>query len=174
MSDSTNAQSRRGFGYAALIAAALFGAIGGGFAGTALGHGGFGPRMMHWGGGGHWGGHGRGPIDPARAQEHAARMADHLAWAVDANDQQKQQLTVIATGMVKDLLPIHEKMHAARSRAVELLRAPKTDRAALEALRAEQIAVADQVSKRLAQGLADAADVLTPQQRTKLAAHWSF
>jgi Spy/CpxP family protein refolding chaperone len=54
------------------------------------------------------------------------------------------------------------------------LRQPKTDRAALEALRAEHLALADDVSKRLAAGLADAADVLTPEQRAKLAAHWTF
>jgi hypothetical protein len=34
--------------------------------------------------------------------------------------------------------------------------------------------MADDVSKRITQGLADAADVLTPQQRTKLAEHWTF
>ena len=168
MSEETNAPRRRGFGFVALVAAALLGAIGGGFASTAIGHG-FG------GGHGGWGHHGmRGPIDPADAQEHAQHMVDHLAWAIDATAEQKQKLTTIASAMTKDLLPVHEKMHAARARAVQLLRQPQTDRAALESLRAEQIALADGVSKRLTQGLADAADVLTPQQRAKLADHWSF
>jgi Spy/CpxP family protein refolding chaperone len=101
-------------------------------------------------------------------------MAGHLAWAVDATAEQKKQLTAIATQIATDLIPAHEKMRAARGRIVALLRAPKTDRAALEALRAEHLALADDVSKRIAQGLADAADVLTPQQREKLAGHWSF
>ena len=123
----------------------------------------------------HFGGHhDRGPVDPAEAKEHAARMAGHLAWAVDATDAQKQQLTQIAQAMVNDLLPAHEKMRSARGKIANLLRAPKTDRAALEAMRAEHVALADDVSKRIAQGMADAADVLTPQQRSKLAAHWSF
>ncbi len=170
MSDETNAPRRRGFGFAALLATALVGAVGGGLATTAFGHG-MGPGFAHGG----WGHHGmRGPIDPAEAQEHAAHMVDHLAWAIDATAEQKQKLTTIATAMTKDLLPVHEKMHAASARAVQLLRQPQTDRAALEALRAEQIALADDVSKRLVQGLADAADVLTPQQRAKLADHWSF
>jgi len=168
MSEQTNAPRKRGFGFAALMAATLVGAVGGGFATTAIGHG-MGP------GHGGWGHHGtRGPIDPANAQEHAARMVDHLSWAIDATAEQKQKLTAIATAMTKDLLPVHEKMGIARARAVELLRQPQTDRAALEALRAEQIATADEASKRLAQGLADAADVLTPQQRAKLAEHWRF
>ena len=168
MTEQTPPPVKRGFGYAALIGVALLGAVSGGFVSNAIGHG-MGP-------GGHgWGHHGmHGPMNLAEAQEHATGMVDHLAWAIDATPQQKQQLTTIATGMAKDLFPIHEKMHAATARAVELLRQPKTDRAALETLRAEEIATADEASKRLTQGFADAADVLTPQQRTKLAQHWSF
>lgn len=170
MSEETK-PTRRGFGFAALITAGLLGLVGGGLVGTAVGgHGPMGGAFRHFGG--HHGDH--GPMDPASAKEHAARMVKHLAWAVDATDAQQQQLTQIAQAMVTDLLPAHEKMRAARGRIAALLRAPKTDRAALEALRAEHVALADDVSKRIAQGMADAADVLTPQQRSKLAAHWSF
>lgn len=172
MSEQTNT-SRRGFGYAALVVAALIGLVGGGLASAAIG-GPMGGGFRHFG---HFGGMHRGhdgPIDPARAKEHAEHMVGHLAWAIDANDAQKKQLTAIATAMVNDLIPVHQKLHAARGRIVALLRAPKTDRAALEALRAEHLALADDVSKRVAQGLADAADVLTPQQREKLAGHWNF
>jgi Spy/CpxP family protein refolding chaperone len=62
----------------------------------------------------------------------------------------------------------------AHKRAHELLLQPTMDRAALEALRAEQIASADEASKKLVQFLADAADVLTPEQRAKLAKDWDF
>jgi Spy/CpxP family protein refolding chaperone len=168
MSEQTNT-SRRRFGFAALIAAALVGLVGGGLATTAFGHG------IVGGGFRHWGGHDmRGPIDPAHAREHAQRVVEHLAWAIDATPEQKDKLTAIATGMANDLLPAHQKMRAARGRFAQLLRQPKTDRAALEALRAEHVALADDVSRRLAAGLADAADVLTPEQRAKLAAHWTF
>ena len=60
-------------------------------------------------------------------------------------------------------------MLAARKRAVELLAEPTVDRAAIEALRAEQVARADAASKRLARALGDAAEVLTPEQRKQLA-----
>ena len=52
---------------------------------------------------------------------------------------------------------------------MELLSAPTIDRAAIERLRAEQIQGADAVSKRMAQAFADAAEVLTPDQRKKVA-----
>ncbi len=168
MTEQTTSTRRR-FGFAALFAAALVGLVGGGLATTAVGQNVVAGGFRHFGGG-----HGGGPIDAAHAKEHAERMAGHLSWAIDATPEQRAQLTRIATGMVNDLLPVHQKMHAAKARIVALLRQPKTDRAALEALRAEHVAMADDVSKRIAAGLADAADVLTPQQRTKLAEHWAF
>lgn len=167
MSDQTT--PRRRFGFAAIVTAALVGLIGGGLVTTAVGQNMAGAGFRHFAGHHH-----RGPIDPAHAKEHAERMVGHLAWAIDATPDQRQKLTVIATGMVNDLLPAHQKMQAAKGRIVALLRQPKTDRAALESLRAEHLALADDVSKRVAQGLADAADVLTPQQRAKLAEHWTF
>jgi Spy/CpxP family protein refolding chaperone len=170
MSDETNAPRRRRFGFAALIAAALVGLVGGGFATTAFGNNIAAAGFRHWAAGQHH----RGPMDPAQAKERAEHMVGHLAWAIDATPEQKKQLTVIATGMMNDLLPVRDRMHAAKGRIVALLRQPKTDRAALESLRAEHLAMADDVSKRITQGLADAADVLTPQQRTKLAEHWTF
>jgi Spy/CpxP family protein refolding chaperone len=72
---------------------------------------------------------------------------------------------------VRDLLPLHERLHSTRDQAVALLTQPTIDRAALESLRASQLAVAEQASKRLAQALADMADVLTPDQRKAIAEH---
>jgi periplasmic protein CpxP/Spy len=168
MSEQTSPTKKGRFGFVALSVAAFVGLLGGGLATMAAGH--------HMGRGHHGWGHHRmhGPVDPERAQKHVERMVSHLSRAVDATDEQKQKLTEIASALVKDMLPIREKMNAARTRAIELLKQPQTDRAALEALRAEQIATADEASKRLAQGLADAADVLTPAQRAKLAERARF
>jgi periplasmic protein CpxP/Spy len=176
MTDETKS-TRRGFGYAALIGAAIIGLVGGGIATSAMSHGGFGPR--HGGGWGHHGGgwgHHRmdGPVSPEQAKEHASHMVERFAWHIDANDEQKKKLTAIAQSLATDMLPLRQKMHEARKRGVELLRQPSVDRAAVEAFRAEQIAAADTASKRLAQALADAAEVLTPEQRAKLARHWEF
>jgi Spy/CpxP family protein refolding chaperone len=48
------------------------------------------------------------------------------------------------------------------------LTAPTIDRSAIERLRAEQIGLAETASKRIAQALADTADVLSPEQRRKV------
>ena len=70
--------------------------------------------------------------------------------------------------MLKDVLPARERAFAARRQARELLTATTIDRAAIEKLRADQIALADSVSKRVTQALGDAAEVLSPEQRRKL------
>jgi periplasmic protein CpxP/Spy len=140
---------------------------GGGFGqGTGAGDGsGYGHGWRHGGGPGFWR---DGPIDPARAEARVDRMVRHLSVELGANGEQQDKLSVIAKGLVKDVLPVREKMQAARKQARELLTAPTVDRAALEKLRTDQIATHDAASKRVVQALADAADVLTPDQRKKL------
>lgn len=108
------------------------------------------------------------PFDPARAEDRADRMIRHLAIEIDATAEQQNKLRTIAKEAVKDLVPLREKAQSARQRGRELLTAPTIDRAAIEAFRAEQIAVADEASKRIAKALGDAAEVLTPEQRHKI------
>jgi protein CpxP len=55
-----------------------------------------------------------------------------------------------------------------------LLTQPKIDRVAIGAFRAEQMALADAASKRFAEALADAAEVLTSEQRLKIQEHFEW
>ena len=107
-------------------------------------------------------------FDPARAQERADRAVRHVAVEIDASNEQQDKLRAIVRDLVKDLLPMREKALATRQRGRALLTQPSIDRAAIETLRAEQLALADGASKRVAQALGDAAEVLTPEQRRKL------
>ena len=148
----------------ALVVAAI--ALAGGFVGVtatrALSQGMFGHGFGH---------HGfmRGPMDPEKAQRRAERFARHLAVELDATTEQQEKLASTAREAIKDLLPVREEMRATRKRALELLAQPNVDRAAIEALRSEQIARADAASKRIARALGDAAEILTPEQRKSLA-----
>jgi periplasmic protein CpxP/Spy len=98
----------------------------------------------------------------------ADRMIRHLAVEIDATNEQQDKLKAIVHATVKDVLPTREKMLAARATARELLPQPTIDRAALEKLRAEQMATHEAVSKQIVQAVADAADALTPEQRRKI------
>jgi periplasmic protein CpxP/Spy len=108
-------------------------------------------------------------MDPAQMDEHVERMVKHFAVEVDATPEQKEKLTTIAQGAARDLAPLRDKVKHARQQALDLISSEKVDRAAFENLRAEQMALMDASTKRLTQALADAADVLTVEQRRKLA-----
>ena len=118
--------------------------------------------------------HGRGGfmsgnLDPATLDERIDRMLKHLSVEIDATPAQQQQLAPILKQAAGDLLPLRTKMRAARTQAKELLTGEHIDRAAIEALRAQQLQQAEFASKRFTQALADAAEVLTPAQRKQLA-----
>jgi protein CpxP len=101
---------------------------------------------------------------------HADRMIRHLAVEIDATTEQQDKLRSIVHAAVKDLLPVREKVQAAQTTGRELLTQQTIDRAALEKLRADQIALHDAASRRLIQAIADAAETLTPEQRRKISA----
>jgi Spy/CpxP family protein refolding chaperone len=107
-------------------------------------------------------------FDPLRAEDRADRAVRHLAIEIDASDDQQQKLRGIVKDLLKDLLPLRDRALAMRQRSRVLLTQPVVDRAAIETLRVEQLGLIDGASKRLAQALADAADVLTPEQRRSL------
>jgi len=115
-----------------------------------------------------------GPLTPAQIEDRIDRMTKHMAIELDATQDQQVKLANIAKAAVGDLRPLREKAQAARSQAVALLTAPTVDRTAIERLRAEQIGLAEVASKRIAQALADAADVLSPEQRRKVADWMAF
>ena len=60
---------------------------------------------------------------------------------------------------------MREKVLTARQQARKLLTEPTVNRVEIERLRAEQIALADQFSKRVAQALGDAGEILNVEQR---------
>jgi protein CpxP len=89
----------------------------------------------------------------------------------DATPAQQARLKSIARSVHGDLNAVHAQLPQAHQRAHDLLLRSSVDRAGLEALRTEQMRQLDNASKRLAQALGDAAEVLTPDQRVRLAAH---
>jgi protein CpxP len=120
-------------------------------------------------------GHGRshGPMDPAALDQHLERMLKHLYVEIDATEEQKQKLEPIVKQAAKDLVPLRENLHTGRREAIGLLTQDRIDPTAIEALRAKQIGLADEASRRLTRAIAEAAEVLTPAQRKELAAHFA-
>ena len=101
-------------------------------------------------------------FDPAAIEDRADRMVRHLSIEVDATPEQQERLRGIVRSAVRDLVPLREKAMNSRQRGRELLTQTTIDRAAIETLRTEQMALADQATRRVSQAIADAASVLTP------------
>jgi periplasmic protein CpxP/Spy len=101
-------------------------------------------------------------------EAHADHMVRHLSIEIDATAEQQEKLRAIVTGAIMDLIPVREKMMAARATARDLLTQETVDRTAIEKFRADLIETHDAVSKRLVQAVVDAAEVLTPEQRRRI------
>ena len=154
---------RRGRFALLLILVGLGGAIAGGLATNAFGQG------MPWHARPFMGGAFMSdPFDPAQIDRHVERAIKHLAVEADATADQETKLVAIAKGAINDLLPMREKLQANRAKALDLFTAGSVDRAAIERLRSDQLALAETASKRIAQALGDAAEVLNPEQRRSL------
>ncbi|QUD87559.1 Spy/CpxP family protein refolding chaperone [Phenylobacterium montanum] len=94
---------------------------------------------------------------------------EHMLKEVDATPEQTARIeSILHTGFAA-MGPVHEKLASTHGDLHRLLTAPTIDRAALEQLRAARVADIDQASKTMVQAMADAAEVLTPDQRAKLA-----
>ena len=110
----------------------------------------------------------------AFAPERIESMVKHLAVDANATPEQSARLTEIAKSAAVELAPMREKAKEARKRAMAILGSPTVDRAALERLRAEQLEAMDAGSRRLTKAIADAAEVLTPEQRKQLAGRFRW
>ncbi len=110
-----------------------------------------------------------GGMDGEKGARRIERRIERLVRAVGATPEQKDRLVAIATAALADLRPLREQQRASRLRGMELLAAPTIDRAALEQVRVAQMQSADARSRRMVQAMADAAEVLTPEQRFKAA-----
>jgi Spy/CpxP family protein refolding chaperone len=97
---------------------------------------------------------------------------DAVSWwlrGVGATDAQVEAIAAIATRTHDDLASLRGE-HRERMRAfAEALTAAEVDADALESLRAEALARADDASKRIVRALGEAAAVLSPAQRAELA-----
>ena len=112
--------------------------------------------------------HGHGAHDAQAAREHAGLAAEWLLRSVDASDEQQARVREIVDASFAALAPLAEQHRAHHAELIELLGQPTIDRAALEQLRAEELALAEAASRTLTASLADVAETLSAAQRAEL------
>lgn len=143
------------------IAAATVAVVGAGLSwhGHASAHGfGFGGRHGGW-----------EQMDPDAMSKRIEAMVAYRLADIDATPEQKAQIATIMQGAANDLSSLRGQGRDMRRQSMELLAAPTIDRVQLEALRVQQVQLHETVSRRMLQAMADAAEVLTPEQRAKVA-----
>lgn len=97
------------------------------------------------------------------------RSMEHMLDGVDASDAQRAQVKQIMQTAMNDLKPQRESGRKLHLQMMDLLSAPSIDAGAVEHVRQQVQAQQDASSKRMSQAMVDAARVLTPEQRAKLA-----
>jgi Spy/CpxP family protein refolding chaperone len=136
-------------------------ALGLGAAGLAWAHG----VPGHGGHGGHCGLHGKA------GKLHVQMVTDQVLRVAEATPEQRSKVEALLEKGFADHARYREQHEELRAEALEIFTADTIDRGRLEALRAKHMQFAEQGSQHLTQVLGDVAEVLTPAQRQKLAAH---
>lgn len=98
------------------------------------------------------------------------RMSDHLIDHVDASQAQGEQIKAIVNSYASRLQATKSDHLENRTAFTRALTQTAVDRAKLENIRQSELALLNSNSLELMQMIADIADLLTPEQRQKLAA----
>jgi len=108
-------------------------------------------------------------MDPETMGKRIEAMTAYRLADIDATAEQKSRITAIMKGAANDLASLRGQGRELRRKSMQLLAAATIDRAQLEALRVQQMQLHETVSRRMLQALTHSAEVLTPEQRAKLA-----
>ena len=116
----------------------------------------------------HRGGHG-GRGDRGGPGAMRGMRMHRLLGVAGASDAQKTQIKQIFEGVRPQMQTLRTDHMKVRQQLAQALTAPTVDASAVERLRIEQVRLADQRSKLMTQAMVKASQVLTPDQRQKIA-----
>lgn len=127
-------------------------------------------------GGSPWGrGGGHGPCTTTSDTADVSMMGDRAGFVagwvlsrLDATEEQEEQVKTILVDAMSELAPLRQQHCDNHQAMLTLLSQAEIDRNALSQLRQSTLGLADTASTRLVTAIADAADVLTPEQRSEL------
>ena len=116
---------------------------------------------------------GMGPMfgggSPEQHKAFMEKRVDRMLDNVKATDSQRTAIKAIFERTFTELQPIHQSHQQLHEDMVKALTATTIDRTAIEKLRTQATALIEQGSQVVSKALADAAEVLTPAQRSTLA-----
>ena len=104
-----------------------------------------------------------------QVEKRVTRFVKHVAIEIEATDEQTTKITALLTAAAKTMRPVRNEFRDAGKEMQKLLTSETIDRTAMEKVRSERVAKVDSLSKELMTTMADAAEVLTVEQRKVLA-----
>lgn len=125
------------------------------------------PAAAYAGAGHHCGG--SSPKDAIELREHLSWGAGRMLDRVDATDEQAAQVDPVLDRVAPELFALKVEHQALREDARAALTAPTVDRAQVEEIRKDAVALFDQASVTVVGAVVDIAGVLTQEQRQELA-----
>jgi len=117
----------------------------------------------------HRGRHDWSKMTDEQIEKRVGRFVKHVAIEIEATDEQSTKITALLTSVAKNMRPVRSEFKDAGKEMQKLLTSETVDRAAMEKVRTERIAKVDSLSKELVAAMADAAEVLSVEQRKVLA-----
>jgi len=112
-------------------------------------------------------------FDPARFQQHIEKRVDRALDGTTATQDQKKKITEILQAAFADMKGLRDKRVEARKALQEAMSAPTIDPAKIEQIRADQVKMMDDSSKRFTKALIDAGNVLNAEQRQAFFKKWN-
>ena len=113
---------------------------------------------------------GPGNDDPKEQARRIAHHVEHMFAGTDVTTEQKAKIVAIHQAAMADVAPLHVNGRDLHKRMADLLSAPTIDRTAIEAVRGQLQQIHETASRRMTQARIDSSEVLSPAQRTKVAA----
>ncbi|HYB99357.1 MAG TPA: Spy/CpxP family protein refolding chaperone [Candidatus Limnocylindrales bacterium] len=113
----------------------------------------------------------RGPgCHGEKARERIGTFVSFAMHRLDATDEQEERVQSVVAEAIDELEPLRDQHRAHRDELAALLSQPTVDRDAIEKLRQQELALAEELTQTIADAIADTADILTPDQRVELVA----
>lgn len=112
-------------------------------------------------------------FDPAKFQQRIEKRVNKALDGTTATQDQKTKVTAILQAAFGDMKGTREKRAEVRKALQEAMSAPTIDPAKIEAIRAEQVKMLDDSSKRFTKALIDAGNVLNAEQRQAFFKKWN-
>jgi len=112
-------------------------------------------------------------MDPAKFQQRIEKRVDKALDGTTASADQKKKIAEILQAAFGDIKGMHAQRGEIRKALTEAMSAPTIDPAKVEAIRAQQVKLMDDGSKRFTKALIDAGNVLNADQRQAFFKKWN-